>query len=217
MKKERLSYSDEKSVLLLTMGDKKAFEKLYLKYKENLCRYCFSIISDSGAAEDLVQDAFIKVWENRESIYPDMSFSSFIFTLVHNNSVSYIRKHHTEQIIINKLYTEYSTQDESILSGIISGEYELFFDKITENLPPKRKLTFLLSREKGLSHKEIAKQLGISINTVQEHISETLRYFKSNLMKHPDLRVILSNTPKSRNVSRICRSFRQASLSTHTI
>jgi len=205
--KNKLSLlSEENLVKLLAAGDEKAFEKLYVKYKEKLNYYCFSILSDPDASEDVVQDTFIKVWETRESIHSQMSFSSYLFTIAHNKAITYIRRLHTEKTIIAQWLTEeYSKPDESTMTGIISGEYELFFEKAIEKLSPKRKLVFQLSREEGLSHKEIAEQLGISVYTVQEHISETLGYFKFNLLKHPDLKNIYSTM--FRNKKTACRIF----------
>jgi len=199
MENKLLPYSDEYLVKLLSAGDKKAFEKLYLQYKENLYGYCLSLLSDSDTTEDLVQDTFIKVWENRESLDSQLSFSSYLFTIAHNGAVSYIRRVQKEKSIIdNQWQPEYSNPDESTITGIISGEYELFFKTLTEKLPPKRQLVFRLSREEGLSHKEIAARLGISVYTVQEHISETLGYFKFKLLKHPDLRAIILNNSHKR-------------------
>ncbi|MCL2652128.1 MAG: RNA polymerase sigma-70 factor [Candidatus Azobacteroides sp.] len=204
MKNELSLLSEENLVKLLAAGDEKAFEKLYAKYKEKLYYYCFSILSDPDASEDVVQDTFIKVWENRKSVHAQMSFSSYLFTIVHNKAVTYIRRLQTEKTIIDQWLTEeYSKPDESTMTGIISGEYELFFKKAIENLSPKRKLVFQLSREEGLSHKEIAEQLGISVYTVQEHISETLGYFKFNLLKHPDLKNIYSTMFRNRKTA--CR------------
>ena len=201
MRNELSSLSEEKLVNLLAAGDKKAFEILYANYKKKLYYYCFSVLSDPDVAEDLVQDTFIKVWESRKSVHPQMSFSAYLFTIAHNKIVTYIRRIQVERTIINQWLTEYSNSDESTITGIISGEYELFLKKAIENLPPKRKLVFRLSREEGLSHKEIAQRLGISIHTVQEHISETLGYFKSNLLRHPDLKVIFSKSYKNKKTT----------------
>lgn len=189
-------YSEEKLVNLLSKGDKNAFEKLYVKYKDKLYYYCFSILFDSTVAEDLVQDTFVKVWENRATVSSHLSFSSYIFTIIHNQTVTYIRRLQTEKNVVSQWLIEYSETDESTISNIISEEYESFLEKATENLSPKRKLVFRLSREEGLSHKEIAQRLGISVYTVQEYISETLSYFKINLSKHPDLKVSFSKMLK---------------------
>jgi len=206
MKNELSSVPEEELVKLLAEGNRAAFEKLYIKYKKKLCWYCFSILSDLEASEDLVQDTFIKVWETRQSVHSQQSFSSYLFAIVHNKAVTYIRRLQAEKTIIEQWLTEeYSMPDESTMTGIISDEYELFFEKAIENLPPKRKLVFQLSREEGLSHKEIAERLGISVYTVQEHISETLGYFKFNILKHPDLKSIYSTMFRSPKTS--CRVF----------
>ena len=197
------SISEEILVNMLSTGDKNAFENLYVKYKERLYYYCFSILSDSNASEDLVQDTFIKVWETRESVQSQMSFSSYLFTIIHNKAITYLRRLQIEKETIDYWTTEYSKPDESIIAKMISGEYESFFEKVTEKLPPKRKIVFRLSREERLSHKEIAKRLGISVYTVQEYISETLNYFKINLLKHPDLKTTFSKTPNNRTRTKV--------------
>lgn len=198
MKNKLSSLSEENLVQLFVAGDKSAFENLYVNYKEKLYCYCLSILSDSDISEDLVQDTFIKIWETRKSIHPQMSFSAYLFTIVHNKAITYIRRLQAEKITNDEWLKEYSNPDESAITGIISGEYERFFEKTIESLPPRRKLVFRLSREEGLSHKEIAKRLGISVYTVQEYISETLGCFKFNLSKHPDLQVAFSKILKKR-------------------
>lgn len=200
MKKEIASFSDENLVNLLAAGNTSAFEKLYIKYKEKLYCYCFSLLFDSDASEDLVQDTFITVWENRKSIHPQMSFSAYLFTIVHNKAITYIRRLQVERTTINQWLMETSEPDESTMTDLISEEYDLFFKKTMEGLSPKRKLVFRLSREEGLSHKEIATRLGISVHTVQEHISETLGCFKFNLLKHPDLEFAFSQSIKNRKL-----------------
>jgi len=201
MKNELSSLSEKELVKLLAVGDNTAFEKLYIKYKKKLYLYCFSLLFDSTASEDLVQDTFIKVWETRKTIQTHMSFSAYLFTIVHNKAVSYIRRLQVEKVIISQwMKDEYSQPDESTSTGITSREYELLFEKTIESLSSKKKLIFRLSREDGLSHKEIAEQLKMSVYTVQEYISETLGYIKTNLVKHPDLRVTFSQIKKSKNM-----------------
>ncbi|MDR3061057.1 MAG: RNA polymerase sigma-70 factor [Dysgonamonadaceae bacterium] len=179
-------------VELFISGDKKAFEKMYLKYKNRLYYFVRHLIRRPEDAEDLVQEIFIKIWESRQIICPEMSFASYLFTIARNKIISYARRLQIEQNIINQWLIEHSRIEESTQSEIVSKEYESFLKKKIDNLPPRRRLVFQLSREKEMSHREIAKRLGISVYTVQEHISESLVYFRASLLKHPDIRNIIS-------------------------
>ncbi|GHS91225.1 DNA-directed RNA polymerase sigma-70 factor [Bacteroidia bacterium] len=192
MKNKTTGDSEKYLIKLLVSGDKKAFEEVYLKYKNGLYQFVKHLIGRPEDAEDLVQEVFIKIWENRRIICPEMSFTAYLFTIARNKIISHVRRLQIEQKIINQWLIEYSRIEESTQSEIVSKEYESFLRKKIDSLPPRRRLVFQLSREEKMSHGEIAKQLGISVYTVQEHISESLVYFKSSLLKHPDIRSIIS-------------------------
>lgn len=169
-------------------GDKSALEFIYKKYYTGLYYHAKKIVGNGNIAKDIVQDSFLKIWESKASITINTSLSSYLYKLVYNNSLNYLKhmkvveKHldyHKEQIEIATRYSSVSTEHgQSIL---IAKEFAQQIDDAIENLPEKCRAIFKLSRFENLKNKEIAKQLNISVNTVQTQISIALKNLRKAL------------------------------------
>lgn len=183
--------TDPELVLLLTQDDEAAFSELYVRYKDKLRYFCLSLLKSGEEADDIVQEIFIRIWESRSFINPDLSFSSFLYTLARNRILNYFRDADIDMKVKQILALKNPTEENVIESDMIYAEYKNMLYEAIETLSPQRKKIFNMSREENLSHKEIAAQLGISVNTVQEHISESLRSIKSYFLKHTDISLSL--------------------------
>ena len=164
------------------IDDMSAFDIIYRTYSKKLYRFAYSIIKVKPDAEGIVHEVFIKVWEKRNRIDEYLSFESYLFTITYNTTISFIRKKVKE----NK-YIEYlkSIQNPSIQSKIIPEiEYKELKDKsekIIGLLPMRQKQIYKLSREEGLTYKEIAAKLSISVNTVETHMERALKSIREKL------------------------------------
>ena len=159
-----------------------AFDAIYEKYSKRLYGFVIRYVKQEADAEEIVQEVFIKIWENRSKIDVYSSFESFLFTISYNSAISLLRKRVSE-----KKYLEYlkSLQEDE---NIRESTDEIQFKELNENidfllgkLTPRQKEIFKLSREEGLTHEEIAKKLGISVNTVKNHMVSSLHFLKSNI------------------------------------
>jgi RNA polymerase sigma-70 factor (ECF subfamily) len=169
-------------LLLLKEGNMVAFDAIYEKYSRRLYRFVIRYVKLETDAEEIVQDVFIKIWENRQKINAYSSFESYLFTVSYNSAISLLRKRIHEKKYLDHL--KY-LQHEDIVSELTD---ELYFKELNSKiqsmlakLTPRQKEIFLLSREEGLTHDEIAKKLGISVNTVKNHIVSVLNFLKSNI------------------------------------
>ncbi len=176
--------SDIELVRLLKAGDMSGFDKLYRKYSLKIYQFSFSILKSREDAEGIVQDVFYKVWEKRDTIKEHLSFQSYLFTIANNTSISLIRKRLKE--------TRYITYLKSIqipsLDSPVSAEIEFVELKnksydLIDQLPGRQKQIYLLSREDGLSYHEIADELNISVNTVENHMVRALKFLRKNLKR----------------------------------
>lgn len=183
--------TDPELVLLLTQDDEAAFSELYVRYKDKLRYFCLSLLKSGEEADDIVQEIFIRIWESRSFINPDLSFSSFLYTLARNRILNHFRDADIDMKVKQILALKNPTEENVIESDMIYAEYKNMLYEAIETLSPQRKKIFNMSREENLSHKEIAALLGISVNTVQEHISESLRSIKSYFLKHTDISLSL--------------------------
>lgn len=166
---------DSKVVELLRLGDVDAFEKVFFSFADRLYYFALRYLRNQHDAEEIVQEVFVKLWENRENLNQDLSFSGYLFTIARNTIFNQNRKKVNEQAYHEYVrnYLENSstkTEDDLIYSDIKS-----LIDKVVEELPPQRKLIYKLSRESGLSYREIAQQLNLSERTVEAHIRLALK------------------------------------------
>lgn len=182
---------DKVTLLRLKEGHKSAFELLYWKYNAKLYNFVYSILYDKSLAEDITQTCFLKIWEYRSNIDPDKSFNSYLYTIARN-----LVYKETERLILEskflalsqkELREENSETEENIDASFIQS----YIDEIIDQLPPSRREIFILSRKKGLSHKEIADQLSISERTVETQIYRALHFLKDKLKGHLTLLALL--------------------------
>lgn len=185
--KNKTSKTDKELVLLLIHNNEKAFRELYIRYKGKLWHYCFSFLKSEEESDDLIQEIFICLWELRGSLNPELSFSSFMYSLVRNRVLNYFRDMDVETQAKKALSGSLLTKTEHVETDIIYTEYQQILKDAIDHLPPQRKKVFIMSRTDNMSHKEIATHLGLSVNTVQDHISESMRFIKTYFSQYADL------------------------------
>lgn len=183
--------TDTELVNLLIRDDEAAFSELYVRYKDKLHYFCLSLLKSEEETNDIVQEIFIRLWESRIFINPDLSFSSFLYTIARNRILNYFRDIDIDAKAKSILAQNKPVEEDIIESDLIYTEYQNILKEAIEQLSPQRKKIFNMSRMDNMTHKEIAEQLGISVNTVQEHISESLRFIKTYFGKHSDISISL--------------------------
>jgi len=168
-------------ITLLKDGDMLAFDGIYGHYCKRLYGFVLRYIKQKEDAEGIVQEVFIKIWESRNKINIYSSFDSYIFTIAYNTTISLLRKRVNEQKFQEQLLSlQEISSAEHIIDDIHYREINLRVQSLINQLTPRQKEIFKLSREEGLTHEEIAKKLNISINTVKNHMVSTLSFIKSH-------------------------------------
>ena len=180
---------DKELVALFKEGSQKAFEELYIRYKCRLISYCKRYLKSSISAEDIVHDIFTQLWEDRNMLHIDVSFSGYVHTLVKNHVLKEIR--HSDVHARFAEYTRMTKNDSTNQTEdtIIDNDYAKLFDEMIDSLSPRQKEIFLLSRIQGFTHKEIAEQIQISVNSVNEHSSLALKKIKKHLRRHINISI----------------------------
>ena len=182
-------YSDSELMKCLQKGDQIAFKQIFNRYQDKLLFYTFAIVKSKGAAKDIVQETFIKLWTNREKLDPDRSLSGFLHTIARNMALNYLKRAGYDQKLRERIWEKIQeiqqrVETEEMLFGRESSE---LVQQAIRQLPPRRKQIFKLSREKGLTHQEIASQLDISPNTVKNQIVSALKEIRTYLKRHTDI------------------------------
>ena len=172
---------DDKLIDRLQRGDVDAFDIVYHRYAGKLFAFAVKYLKSKEEAEELVQSVFLKVWENQSQLKRESSFKSYIFTIAYNEICNLFRKRRYQRSFVEDIISgkpEDSTEIESQIEFRFALEQ---VKQIVAQLPEKQKAAFLKSRQEGKSTKEIAKELGLSRGTVDNYISESLKFVKTSL------------------------------------
>lgn len=174
--------SNEELILLIQKDDRVAFYRVYERYCKKLYCFVLKFIKQKEDAEEIVQEVFVKIWESRDKIDIYSSFESFLFTVAYNATISMLRKKANETKYMEYLKSlQHVNNSPDLADEIHFNELTSRVQALLDKLTPRQKEIFLLSREEGLSHDEIAKKLDISVNTVKKHIANTLAFLKSRI------------------------------------
>jgi RNA polymerase sigma-70 factor (ECF subfamily) len=172
---------EKKHISGLIQSDWNSFKELYILYKPLLMAFVFRHLKNREDSEEIVQDVFARVWEQRQNINADLSFKSFLFTITKNKIIDYFRKVKTENLYTNYIANYIEIIQDTTNSNIASKEINQSLSKAISLLPEKRKTVFLLSKKFNLSRNEIAQFLNISENTVKNHLQEAIQFLRENL------------------------------------
>lgn len=179
------NFSEERSLILrLIEGDEDAFCELYATYKNRLIYFAMRFHKSREYAEDVFQDAFTVVWQSRRFINPDASFSSYLYTIMRNRILNQLRNAANEEKLKESILSQALDYTEDTKREVMLNDLKSLISHALQQLTPRQREIFEMSREAQLSHKEIADKLGISINTVQEHISTSLKLIRTYLIKY---------------------------------
>jgi len=175
--------NNQELVQLLQMGDVYAFDSLFEIYSSKLYGFALKYFKNESDSEELVQEVFVKVWENRQTLKSELSFKSYLFTIALNQ----IRKYFNKKA--NALrYLESLRVDPDFLRNetFQNDDYEIVLQQINciiEEMPPRRREIFIKSKLEGKSSKEIAAELNISPGTIDNHVSDGLHFIRTRLSK----------------------------------
>lgn len=174
--------SNKELLLLIKEGDMVAFYNIYERYCKRLYGFVLRYIKQEADAEEIVQEVFIKIWESRSRIDVYSSFESFLFTVAYNSTMSLFRKRVKEKKYLDHLKSLQQFENTpDITNEIHFEELNKKVQSLLNELTPRQREIFQLSRVDGLTHEEIAEKLNISVNTVKKHMVNTLSFLKSHI------------------------------------
>lgn len=168
----------------LIEGDEDAFCELYAAYKNRLIFFAMRFLKSREYAEDIFQDAFTVIWQGRRFINPDASFSSYLYTIVRNRILNQLRDLKNQTKLKEQILEQAVDYSNDTNNSILANDLRGLIARAMQQLTARQREIFEMSREQDMSHREIAEALGISVYTVQEHISTSLRVLRTYLEKH---------------------------------
>jgi len=165
----------------LKQDDEKAFNILFYQHHARVYNLAKRFLPDKEDAEEIVQIVFIALWENRQKIDENQSLKGYLLSITHHWIYNTIKKS-----VYRQGYLEHLEQQNNSLEYVTEdivqyNELNTLVDKLINELPPKRSEIFKLSRNEGLSYKEIAHRLSITESTVNTQITKALDYVRKNI------------------------------------
>ena len=186
------SINEKRLLTELKNGSLHAFERLYNMYSGKLYNFIMRISSGNQyMAEEVVQSAFIRVWEVRERVEPESSFISFLCTIAKNLLMNMYQRQTVEYVYNEYLKNTGVDRDSQTEESIDLRFLNEYIDSLAEELPAQRKKIFILSKRQNYTNKEIAEMMGISESTVATQLSLAVKFMREQLMKHYDKIVAL--------------------------
>lgn len=186
------TYSETRLLQQLSEGSEVAMKALFDSYYPRLHKYVSAFIQSEQVAEELVMDVFLKIWLGRKMADQINNLDAFLFRITKNKIIDFFRSAarapELKDLLWSNLSLEAAEQPDARLQ---LKEFQEKLREAVQLLPPKCKTVYLLSREEQLSHKEIADKLGISTNTINNHIVDAQRFIRKYLAKQMDIAYLL--------------------------
>lgn len=151
------------------------FGRLYQEHEKALLRFVVRVVKSEAQAKDIVQEAFIKLWEHRAEIREIRNIEDWLYRVTENKMMDFLRKVAADGRLREALWKKTQLSDHETEEILQARESHAIIHKAVSQLPPQRKLVYHLNREQGLNHQEIADALSISRHTVKNHLALALR------------------------------------------
>jgi len=176
-----LELLDRNIVEALRQGDEQVFETIFRTYYERLCNYANTILNDMDEAEEMVQSAFLTVWEKHDTLEIHTSVKSYLYRAVHNSCLNRVKHYKVRKTYGDSVKNQTELLHDDASQDLIGSELDAIVANAIDSLPDQCKLVFKLSRFENLTYAEIAEQLGISIKTVENHMVKALKVLREKL------------------------------------
>ena len=168
-------------------GDTLAFEELFNKYYQKLKQFTYQFTKSEFIAEEIVQEVFINLWVKRDKIDLNLSFNGYIYRITRNLLINHLKKMARDEKALEEFWYNMDKEKDNVSEQILDKEYNQHLEEAIDKLPKQKQLIFRLSREEGKSHYQIAEELGISKNTVKNHMVAAIKAIKNYLQTNADI------------------------------
>lgn len=166
--------------LQISFGNQDAFRTIFLHYYPKIKHFITHLLKNDLVAEDLSQDIFTRLWENRERLAELNSFDAYVYQMSKNAVLNEIKK-----ISVTHKYNDYNLSQENVSTSIeeeyFAQEIELLIELTVSKMPDQRKKVYTMSRNQGLSNEDISKSLNISKKTVENHLNLALKEIRKTI------------------------------------
>lgn len=172
---DKQSLTDLELAVLLYRDDKEAWSTLYYRHVQPLNLYIVRTTKSASIAEDIVQDVFLKLWENRHQIDPERPFKPFLYAIARNLMLNVLKRAQHEQFILEEIRKSSPVAEQTTDMQVQGNECNDLLNDAIDLLPAQCKEVFVRCRLEGMSYKEVAGELGITEGTVNSQMVKALK------------------------------------------
>lgn len=176
-----MNYPDEIIMQMISTGDYGAFKELYKRYSDVIYRNILVRVTSSFVADDIFQDFFVNLWEQREKIKIETNVRSYLLVWLRHHVLNSLKKEQIRDIYHENYHSQVEVIDNHVWEQILSDDMHEQLSKVVDRFPPRLKAVYILRREKNMSIKEISEALSISEQTVKNQMSEALKRLRKEL------------------------------------
>lgn len=186
------TYTDSQLLALLQQDDTLAFAELYSRYRHEVYAYAMSLVKLPDVAEDLLQDVFVRIWDARRKIEIKKDFRPYLFRVCHNRAYDVHLEIARNQKLKDRLLNHYQVTAGAVDPFAEQGSpYVQLLEQALATLSPQRRRIYEMCKREGKSYEEVARELGISTNTVRNHMVQAIALLRSYLQQYGKLAILL--------------------------
>lgn len=176
---------NEKELIRLIAGDDEiAFRELFERYSDNIYGVAMAYTKLADAAEEIVQDVFVKIWMNRNKLLQVERFDDYLFIVARNYILNYLRNNKKNKQFTTQLFDHFGEYTITPEDEFLVKESQKLIEQAVAALPPQQQMVYELRRRQDLSLEDIANQMNISRNTARNHLNQALKHIKEYLRTH---------------------------------
>jgi RNA polymerase sigma-70 factor (ECF subfamily) len=170
--------TDEKLMTGVKKDDYISYNKLFMRYYSRLCQYVYTLLGNKEDAEDVIQELFLNVWNNRKKMEIAENVSGYLFKMAKNIALNHIRSAKNYQLLLERQDRTEMYYEENQLE---TDEFRIALYDCIERLPERSREVLMLHRMKGFKQKEISEKLSISVKTIKNQIWTSLQRLRKCL------------------------------------
>jgi RNA polymerase sigma-70 factor (ECF subfamily) len=174
-------HTEKSLIAALRKSDAGAFDKIFSIYGRRLYYFALGYLKSKDEAEEVVQEVFYKIWKNRESLNPDLSFKAYIFKIAYNHIQELFLKLAQERNYLNEIINSSADFTTDMDDRINYQSLLDLVDRLIERLPDRQREIFIMRKKENKPLKDIAAELGISPKTVENHMTEAMKKLKEGM------------------------------------
>jgi RNA polymerase sigma-70 factor (ECF subfamily) len=165
-------------------GDKQAFGALYDLHSDALYQFVFRFVKSPDLANDVCQEIFMKIWEERQGASRINAFRTYLFTIAKNHTFTVLKRAAVDEKVRTEVIRNYVTVKNDTEESVLTSEYQQFLQQVLNTLPAQSRTVFFLCRQEEKSYEEAAQLLGISASAIKKHMVRSMKAMRGAVEKN---------------------------------